>query len=45
MMDSLANEKKSKSKKAVVKEAPFETEILENTIVKIGALLAIGFGV
>lgn len=40
----MENEKKNKSKKAVVKEAPFETEILENTIVKIGALLAIGFG-
>jgi class 3 adenylate cyclase len=31
-------------KKKKNKEAPFETVILENTIVKIGALLAIGFG-
>ena len=36
--------KKNKGKKRKVKEAPFETVILENTIVKIGALLAIGFG-
>lgn len=36
--------KKNKNNKPVAKEAPFETEILENTIVKIGALLAIGFG-
>lgn len=34
--------KKKKEKKS--KEAPYETVILENTIVKIGALLAIGFG-
>lgn len=36
--------KKGKKKKKKQKEAPFETVILENTIVKIGALLAIGFG-
>lgn len=36
--------KKGKKKKKADKEAPFETVILENTIVKIGALLAIGFG-
>lgn len=36
--------KKNKGKKKKAKEAPFETVILENTIVKIGALLAIGFG-
>lgn len=36
--------KKGKKKKRVDNEAPFETVILENTIVKIGALLAIGFG-
>jgi hypothetical protein len=40
----MEEERKNKHKKAVAKEAPFETEILENTIVKIGALLAIGFG-
>ena len=34
----------SKKKEKKSKEAPFETVILENTIVKIGALLAIGFG-
>jgi len=37
--------KKNKGKKKEkIKEAPFETQILESTIVKIGALLAIGFG-
>mmetsp|Transcript_3356 Transcript_3356/g.3959 ORF Transcript_3356/g.3959 Transcript_3356/m.3959 type:complete len:579 (+) Transcript_3356:944-2680(+) len=36
--------RKKKKKKNEEKEAPFETVILENTIVKIGALLAIGFG-
>jgi len=36
--------KKGKKKKKKIKEAPYETTILENTIVKIGALLAIGFG-
>ena len=36
--------KKNKDKKVVTKEAPYETVILESTIVKIGALLAIGFG-
>ncbi len=36
--------KNSKKKKKKNKEAPYETVILENTIVKIGALLAIGFG-
>lgn len=40
-----AEAKKGKQKKKnTEKEAPFETVILENTIVKIGALLAIGFG-
>ena len=38
----LNKNKKTKKKKAT--EAPYETVILENTIVKIGALLAIGFG-
>jgi len=36
--------KKSKNKKKKVKEAPYETVILEQTIIKIGALLALGFG-
>lgn len=38
------NKKNKNSKKKKNKEAPYETVILENTIVKIGALLAIGFG-
>ena len=37
-------QKNRKKKKKISKEAPYETVILENTIVKIGALLAIGFG-
>ena len=36
-----SNDKKSTKKK---KEAPLETEVLENTITKIGALLALSFG-
>ena len=36
--------KTQKNKPKASKEAPYETVILENTIVKIGALLAIGFG-
>ena len=36
--------KKKKKKKDSDSEGPYETVILENTIVKIGALLAIGFG-
>lgn len=38
-----ANELKNKKKKKK-KEMPFETQILEQTVVKIGALLALGFG-
>ena len=38
--------KKNKGKKRRLKkkEAPLETVVLEKTIVKIGALLALGFG-
>lgn len=36
--------KSKKKKKNKDKDGPFETVILESTIVKIGALLAIGFG-
>lgn len=46
-MEKIIEEEKKKNKgkkKKKVREAPFETVILENTIVKIGALLAIGFG-
>lgn len=45
-MEKLLEEekKKKKDKKIATKEAPYETVILESTIVKIGALLAIGFG-
>jgi hypothetical protein len=35
---------KGKKKKLRKKEAPLETVVLEKTIVKIGALLALGFG-
>jgi class 3 adenylate cyclase len=42
-MQSEAKKGRVKKKKKD-KEAPYETVILENTIVKIGALLAIGFG-
>lgn len=44
-MEKFMEEKKSKKKKKNKdKDGPFETVILESTIVKIGALLAIGFG-
>ena len=43
-MQAEAKKGKTKKDKKKDKEAPFETVILENTIVKIGALLAIGFG-
>lgn len=43
-MEEEAKQNKGKKKKKIEKEAPYETVILENTIVKIGALLAIGFG-
>lgn len=33
-----------KNKKKDKKEGPYETVILEQTIIKIGALLALGFG-
>jgi len=36
--------KKKNKKKKKKKEAPYETVILEQTIIKIGALLALGFG-
>lgn len=35
---------KGKKRRATKKEAPLETVVLEKTIVKIGALLALGFG-
>lgn len=38
--DTRAKKKKKKKKK----EGPYETVILEETIIKIGALLALGFG-
>lgn len=44
IMEAEMQKNKGKKKKEVIKEAPFETVILESTIVKIGALLAIGFG-
>jgi hypothetical protein len=37
-------QKKNKSSKPKKKDAPMETVVLEQTIVKIGALLALGFG-
>jgi hypothetical protein len=37
-------QKKNKGSKPKKKEAPMETVVLEQTIVKIGALLALGFG-
>jgi malonyl CoA-acyl carrier protein transacylase len=44
-MEKFMEENKSKKKKKNKdKDGPFETVILESTIVKIGALLAIGFG-
>jgi hypothetical protein len=36
--------KHGKPKRSKKKEAPMETVVLEQTIVKIGALLALGFG-
>ena len=36
--------KKNGKKKKGKKEGPYETVILEQTIIKIGALLALGFG-
>ncbi|MEM1002753.1 MAG: hypothetical protein AAGH46_08895 [Bacteroidota bacterium] len=44
VMQAEAKKGVKKKDKEKSKEAPFETVILENTIVKIGALLAIGFG-
>ena len=43
MEKAKAEEEKGKSKKEK-KEGPYETVILEQTIIKIGALLALGFG-
>jgi hypothetical protein len=44
LIEEESKKKGKKKKKKKTKEAPYETVILENTIVKIGALLAIGFG-
>ena len=41
---ALKNNKKFKKKKKKKDDGPMETAILEQTIVKIGALLALGFG-
>lgn len=38
------NDKKSKKKKKKAEQTNYETQILERTIIKIGALLALGFG-
>lgn len=43
-MQAEARKGRGKKDKKKDKEAPYETVILESTIVKIGALLAIGFG-
>jgi hypothetical protein len=42
--EALSYENKNAKKKKKKKNAPYETVILEQTIVKIGALLALGFG-
>jgi hypothetical protein len=45
MKKDLANEKNAHQKIREFKEAEkFETKILEKTIIKIGSLLALGFG-
>lgn len=44
MEEEAKNNKGKVKKKKEDSEGPYETVILENTIVKIGALLAIGFG-
>lgn len=44
MQDLELAKNKGRKKKAQKKEAPLETVVLEKTIVKIGALLALGFG-
>lgn len=44
-MNEEENKKQNgKRRRAIKKEAPLETVVLEKTIVKIGALLALGFG-
>ena len=39
-----AEDDKKKKKRKKKRKQPFETVILESTIIKIGALLALGFG-
>ena len=42
--DMMKNNKGNKKQKKKPTEGPMETVVLEQTIVKIGALLALGFG-
>jgi hypothetical protein len=44
VLDKLNREEGAKEKKTVDQEVQYETSILENAILKIGHLLAVGFG-